>query len=149
MWRGREDTAMASVFTRIIAGELPGRFVWKDPACVGFLSIAPLRPGHVLVVPRKEIDHWLDLDDETAAHLMKVGKFIGRAIRKAYRPEKVGLMIAGLEVRHVHLHLVPIDDIHDLDFARQDPNATAVDLDGAAERIREALRELGYAEVSG
>ncbi len=139
---------MASIFTKIIDGKLPGRFVWKDPACVAFLSIAPLRPGHVLVVPRKEVDHWLDLDDETAAHLMKVAKFIGRALMKTYRPEKVGLIIAGLEVRHVHLHVVPIDEIHDLDFARQDPNATSLDLDNAADRVREALKELGYVEVS-
>jgi histidine triad (HIT) family protein len=139
---------MATIFTKIIQGQLPGRFVWKDPVCVAFLSIAPLRPGHVLVVPRKEVDHWLDLDDETAAHLTKVARFIGRALMKAYRPEKVGLVIAGLEVRHVHLHVVPINEIRDLDFARQDPNATALDLDNAAERVREVLRELGYAGVS-
>ena len=140
---------MASIFTKIIDGEVPARFVWKDDVCVAFLSIAPLRPGHVLVVPRKEVDHWLDLDDGTMAHLTRVARSVGRALMHGFRPEKVGLMIAGLEVRHVHLHVVPIREIVDLDFARQDPNATAVDLDRAAERVRGSLRALGLREAAG
>jgi histidine triad (HIT) family protein len=139
---------MPNVFTKIIAGEMPARFVWKDAVCVVFLSIAPLRPGHALVVPRKEVDHWLDLDDRTMAHLTQVAKSIGRAQMHAFKPAKVGLVIAGLEVRHVHLHVVPIDRVADLDFARQDPDVTAVDLDRAAERIRESLRAMGFAEVA-
>lgn len=139
---------MKSIFSKILDGELPGRFVWKDDVCGAFLTIAPLKPGHVLVVPRKEVDHWIDLDDATAAHLVKVAKSIGKALMKGFRPEKVGLIIAGLEVRHVHLHVVPIDHVHDLEFARQDPNATAIDLDKSAERIRESLTALGYREVA-
>jgi histidine triad (HIT) family protein len=139
---------MATVFTRIIQGEIPGRFVWKDDLCVAFLTIAPLRPGHTLVVPRKEVDHWLDLDDATTAHLMKVAKAIGKSLLKGFKPAKVGLVIAGLEVRHVHLHVVPIDRVSDLDFARQDPQATAVDLDASAELIREGLRALGHKEAT-
>jgi histidine triad (HIT) family protein len=139
---------MPSVFTKIIAGEMPARFVWKDNLCVAFLSIAPLRPGHTLVVPRKEVDHWLDLDDRTMAHLTQVAKSIGRAQMHAFKPAKVGLTIVGLEVRHVHLHVVPIDKIGDLDFKNQDPDVTAVDLDRAAERIRESLRAMGFAEVA-
>ena len=140
---------MASIFTKIIAGEAPGRFVWKDDVCVAFHSIAPLRPGHVLVVPRKEVDHWLDLDDRTMAHLTQVAKSIGRALMHGFKTEKVGLVIAGLEVRHVHLHVVPIQTVGDLDFARQDPNATAVDLDRAAARVRESLRAMGFRESEG
>jgi histidine triad (HIT) family protein len=113
------------------------------------MSIAPLRPGHTLVVPRKEVDHWLDLDDRTMAHLTRVAKSIGQALMHGFKPAKVGLMIAGLEVRHVHLHVVPINEIVDLDFARQDPNATAVDLDRAAERVRESLRAMGFQEAAG
>jgi diadenosine tetraphosphate (Ap4A) HIT family hydrolase len=139
---------MPTVFTKIIAGEMPARFVWKDAVSVAFLSIAPLRPGHTLVVPRKEIDHWLDLDDRTMAHLTQVAKSIGRAQMHAFKPEKVGLVIAGLEVRHVHLHVVPIQKVSDLDFAKQDPDVTAVDLDRAAERIRESLRAMGFGEVA-
>lgn len=139
---------MASIFSRIIQGEIPGRIVWKDEVCVAMLTIAPLRPGHTMVIPRKEVDHWLDLDDATAAHLTNVAKSVGKALMKAYKPAKVGLIIAGLEVRHVHLHVVPIDRISDLDFAHQDPNATAVDLDRAAENIRENLKALGFKEAA-
>jgi diadenosine tetraphosphate (Ap4A) HIT family hydrolase len=130
---------MPSIFTRIIAGELPGRFVWQDDRAAAFLTIAPLRPGHVLVVPRQEIDHWLDLPPDLAAHLMQVAQRIGVAVRAAFPCRKVGLMIAGLEVAHVHLHVVPIDDLTDMDFARQDRNADPKALDAAAEKIRQAL----------
>lgn len=139
---------MASVFSRILAGELPARFVWKDPQCAAFLSIHPLRPGHTLVVPRQEIDHWLDLPPELLTHLVLVAQKIGRAIHRAFRPAKVGLMLAGLEVPHVHFHVVPIDTVHDLDFARQDLNPRPEDLDKAAADIRAALRALGWPEVA-
>lgn len=130
---------MASIFTRIIEGELPGRFVWRDDVCVAFLSINPLRPGHVLVVPRAEVEHWVDLDPETWAHLTEVSRTIGAALQTAYNPAKVGLMLAGLEVPHVHVHLVPIDGVHDLDFANADPDPDPAELDAAADTIRAAL----------
>ena len=139
---------MPSIFTRMIEGQMAARFVWKDEVCFAIMTISPLRPGHVLVIPRKEVDHWLDLDDFTAAHLLHAARSVGKALMKAYSPTKVGLMIAGLEVRHVHMHLVPIDHVNDLDFSRQDPNATAIDLDRAAASIREALRTLGFKEVA-
>lgn len=138
---------MPSVFTRIIRGELPGRFVWRDDRCVAFLSIHPLRPGHTLVVPRDEIDHWLDLPPPLAGHLMMVAQAIGRAQQRAFEPARVGLMIAGLEVPHVHLHVVPINGVHDLDFANQDPNPRPEDLDRAAALLRDTLRDLGHAEA--
>ena len=99
---------MPTLFTRIIDGEIPGRFVWRDSQCVVFLTIAPMRPGHALVVPRAEIDHWLDLDDVLAAHLTKVAQTVGRAQMTAFSPARVGLIIAGLEVPHTHLHVIPI-----------------------------------------
>ena len=139
---------MPTIFTRIIEGELPGRFVWKDDDCVGFLSIAPLRPGHTLVVPRVEVDHWLDLDAALAARLMVVAHAIGRAQRTAFDPARVGLIIAGLEVPHTHLHVVPIDRESDLSFANADASASAESMDDAARRIREALREQGHGEVA-
>ena len=103
------DPGVPSIFTRIIDGELPGHFVWRDDECVAFLSIAPLRPGHTLVVPRLEVDHWLDLPPELAAHLMTVAQRIGRAQQAALNPTRVGLIIAGMEVPHTHLHVIPID----------------------------------------
>ena len=138
---------MASVFTRIIDGELPGRFVWRDEQAVAFLSIEPLKPGHTLVVPRQEVDHWLDLESDLAAHLMRVAQAVGRGIQRAFNPTKVGLVILGLEVRHVHLHLSPIDGMRDLDFARADRKPDPKAMDAAAERLRAALRELGHAEA--
>ncbi|MDC0717149.1 HIT family protein [Nannocystis bainbridge] len=133
---------MPSVFTRIINGELPGRFVYQDDRCAAFLSIAPLRPGHTLVVPKQEVDHWLDLDAELAAHLTTVAQAIGRGQMLAFAPARVGLMIAGLEVPHVHLHVVPIDGPHDLDFANADTRASAATLDEAADKLRQALAKL-------
>jgi histidine triad (HIT) family protein len=130
---------MPTLFTRIINGELPGRFVHRDDRCVAFLSIHPLKPGHTLVVPIEEVDHWLDLDPDLAAHLMRVAQRIGRAQLRAFQPTRIGLMIAGLEVPHVHLHVVPMEGVHDLDFANQDTNAQAADLERAAEAVRAHL----------
>ena len=139
---------MASLFTRIIAGEIPGRFVWKDDRAVAFMTIAPIKAGHTLVVPREEIDHWIDMPADLAAHVMAVSQAVGRGIQRAFSPEKVGVMLAGLEVPHVHLHLLPIDAIADLDFSKQKPNTPGEEIEAAAEKIRAALRELGYAEVA-
>lgn len=137
---------MASLFTRIIEGEIPGRFVWTDDRAVVFLTIAPMRPGHVLVVPREEVDHWVDLDEGLAGHLMVVARQVGRAQMEAFRPTRVGMLIAGLEVPHCHLHLVPIDSEGDLSFANADHDAKAEDLDAAAERLRTALQNQGHAD---
>jgi len=111
---------LATIFSRIIAGELPARFVWQDERCVAFLANRPLQPGHTLVVPRAEVDHWLDLEPELLAHLAGVAQVLGRALQRGFHPAKVGMMLAGLEVPHVHIHLVPITSERDLDFANQD-----------------------------
>jgi histidine triad (HIT) family protein len=139
---------VATLFSRIIDGELPGQFVWKDDVCAAFLSIAPLRPGHTLVVPRAEVDHWIDLDVETMMHLTSVTHSIGRAIQRAYDPVKVGSIILGLEVPHVHIHVAPIWSPTDLDFHNADANAKAEDIAREAATLRGALRELGYSQVS-
>ena len=139
---------MPTLFTKIINGELPGRFVWKDDKAVAFLTIAPVAPGHTLVVPRAEIDHWIDMPADLAQHLIVVQQAVGKAIQKAFNPARVGVMVAGLEVPHVHYHLMPINAIADLDFKKQDPNADQKMMDEAAEKIRAALRELGHAEAS-
>jgi len=138
---------MPSVFTRIINGELPRRFVWKDELCAVFLSIAPLRPGHALVVPRAEVDHWIDLPAATATHLMAVAQIVGKAQQAAFTPERIGLLIAGFEVPHVHVHVVPTTGMRDLDFANADARADAAGLDAAASRLRAALRAQGGAHV--
>jgi histidine triad (HIT) family protein len=135
---------MATIFTRIIEGDLPATFVWKDDQCVAFLSIEPLRPGHTLVVPRQEIDDWLDCPADLRDHLMAVASTVGTAIDTEWNPERVALMIVGLEVPHLHLHLVPIWNMaSDLDFSNARP-ATREELDSVAQRIRQALEAAGH-----
>jgi len=138
-----------SIFSKIIAGELPARFVWKDDQCVAFLSIRPLRPGHVLVVPREEIDHWIDLDAGLLAHLTETAQAIGKAQMAGFRPVRIGVMLAGLEVPHTHIHVVPIRGVHDLDFGNQDPDPDPAMMDEAAKTIRRELRKLSYKQVAG
>ncbi len=135
---------MATIFTRIIDGEIPGRFVWKDDQCVAFLSADPLSVGHTLVVPRQEVDHWLDLDPELASHLMLVSQRVGQAQREVFRPRRVGQMIQGFEVPHCHVHVWPVSSIEDFDFANADHNPDQAAMDQAAERIREGLRSAGH-----
>ncbi len=140
---------MASVFTMIIEGKLPGHFVWRDERCVAFLSIHPINPGHVLVIPIEEVGHWIDLDEDLLLHVTSVAQTIGKALQAVYSPLKVGSMYAGLEVEHVHQHLVPIYQITDLNFANADMSATAEQIAAEAEKIREALRAAGAEHVAG
>jgi histidine triad (HIT) family protein len=139
---------VATIFSRIIAGELPARFVWRDERCVAFLSNRPLRPGHALVVPHEEVDHWIDLDTGLLTHLATVAQSIGKAQMAGFKPTRIGLMLAGLEVPHVHFHVVPIRGVHDLDFGNQDPNPDPAMMDDAAENMRRELRKLGCPQVS-
>ena len=130
---------MPTIFTRIINGELPARFVHRDERAVAFLSIAPLRPGHTLVVPVEEIDHWIDASPELNAHLLGVAQRVATAQQALFSPAKVALVIAGLEVPHLHLHVVPIRRESDLHFANADPAPDPAELDDIAARLRAAL----------
>lgn len=134
---------MATVFTKIITGEIPGRFVWRDEVCVGFLSINPLAHGHTLVVPINEVDHWIDLDADTNAHMMHVSHVIGQAQQSAFKPARIGLMIAGFEVPHTHLHVVPMNSMANLNFANVEANPDPADLDAAQASIIDTLRAAG------
>ena len=136
------------MFSRIISGEFPGRFVWRDPDVVAFLTIAPMRPGHTLVVPVRQIDHWTDLDEDLWSKMAVAQLAVGKALMTAFTPVRVGTMIAGLEVPHCHVHLVPIRSESDLDFARADHSPDPARLDDDAERIRAALRDQGRPEVA-
>lgn len=139
---------VATLFTRIIEGEIPGTFVLKDDRCVAFMSINPLRRGHTLVVPRVEVDHWIDCPPDLREHLVAVCADIGKAQQQAFQPTRVGLMIAGLEVPHLHIHLVPIDGVHDLDFANAATSVERDDLEDAASSIRYILRSMGVQGVA-
>lgn len=130
---------MPTIFTRIIKGELPGRFVYRDDVCVAFLTIEPLRPGHTLVVPIVEVDHWIDLDDATARHLFLVAQRIGRALDDVFDPARIALIIAGLEVPHTHVHVIPIESERDLDFSKADRSPDPKALDDIAARLSHVI----------
>ncbi len=130
---------MPSIFTCIIDGEIPGRIVWRDEVCVAMVDIRPLNRGHTLVIPIAEVDQWTDLPAEVAAHCTSVAHAVGRAQKAAFSPTRIGLMVAGFEVPHTHLHVVPIDHMGHLDFANADADADPDDLDAVAEALRTAL----------
>lgn len=134
---------MPTIFTRIINGEIPGTFVHRDEQCVAFLSINPLAHGHTLVVPIAEVDHWVDLPDDLAAHLFAVAHRIGRAQQAAFNPERVGVIVAGYEVPHTHIHVVPTNHMSELDFSNAAAHADRDQMDSAAAAIRLALQAQG------
>lgn len=134
---------MATVFTKIINGEIPGRFVYEDDEIVAFLTIAPMTQGHTLVVPRAEIDNWQDVEPAVFGRVMEVSQLIGRAVSKAFDVERAGVIIAGLEVPHLHVHVFPARDLSDFGFANVDANPSQESLDEAQAKIKAALAELG------
>lgn len=134
---------MTSVFSKIISGEFPARFVYRDDHVVSFLTINPVVPGHVLVVPVKEVEHWIDLDDDLLNKLMGVSKKIATAISNSFDCEKVAANIVGLEVPHVHVHLMPIKVLEDVDFSRADPSPSPELLDAVQAKIVTAIDALG------
>lgn len=134
---------MATLFTRIIDGEIPGRFVWADDRAVAFGTIAPIADGHVLVVPRAEVAQLTDADDDLLAHLVVVAKTIGRAQQATWDAPRAALLVAGFEVPHLHLHVLPAWGEAELSFTNARHDVPAEQLDAAAERLRDALRAAG------
>lgn len=135
---------MATLFTKIISGEVEAQFVYKDDDVVAFMTIAPISEGHTLVVPRQEIDHWINMPPELARKVMDASIIVGNAIQKAFNPMRVGVLVAGLEVPHVHYHLVPIQKISDLNFELQQKDTPQEKLAAACEKIRAGMKELGH-----
>ena len=135
-WKG-EFTV--SVFTEIINGNLPAHAIWRDEQCVAFLSINPISNGHCLVVPIEEIDHWVDLQPEVAGHLLEIALTIGRSQMMAFKPQRIGQMIAGFEVPHTHLHVLPINTMEDLDFRKAKSTVNHDQLSDYANLIRENI----------
>ena len=129
---------MPSIFSRIIEGDIPGHVVWSDEVCAAFLDIEPLTPGHALVVPRAEVDHWLDLDADTVAHLMTVAATIGRAQQQVFDSERVGIIVQGFEVPHAHVHVFPASGPGDFDLSRT-MSRSAEELAQDADLLRAAL----------
>ncbi len=137
---------MSTVFTKIIDGDLPGRLVWSDDVAVGFLSINPLGPGHTLVVPRVEVDQWVDAEPALLGHLTEVSHAIGAAVRGIWRPPRVGWLVAGFEVAHLHLHVFPAWDMGAFDFANAAATVDAAEQDAHRDALRSALRTAGHGD---
>jgi diadenosine tetraphosphate (Ap4A) HIT family hydrolase len=133
---------VTSIFSKIINGELPGRFVYEDDEVVAFLTIEPMTQGHTLVVPRAELDQWQKIDQAAFGRVMSVAQLIGKAVTKAFDADRAGLIIAGLEVPHLHVHVFPTRSLGDFGFANVDRNPSAESLDEAQAKIKAALAEL-------
>jgi diadenosine tetraphosphate (Ap4A) HIT family hydrolase len=133
---------MATVFTKIINRELPGRFVYEDDEIVAFLTIEPMTQGHTLVVPRAEVDQWQDVDSAVFGRIMAVAQLIGKAVCLAFGTLRAGVIIAGLEVPHLHVHVFPTRRLSDFGFANVDRNPSPKSLDEAQAKIKAALAQL-------
>lgn len=134
---------MASIFTKIINRELPGRFVYEDDlgddGVVAFLTIEPMTPGHTLVIPRREVDNWQEIEPELFNRVMAVAQRIGKAVCSAFDTERAGVIIAGLEVPHLHVHVFPARNLSDFGFANVDRSPSPESLDDAQAKIKAAL----------
>lgn len=129
---------MPSIFTRIIDGEIPAHKLREDDRFLAFLDVRPIRPGHALVIPKVEVDELFDLDDDLLGDLFVFAKPVAAAIKQVSGAARVGVAVVGVEVPHAHVHLVPLDAVHDIDFRRARP-AEEDDLAAVAERVRAAM----------
>ena len=129
---------MPTIFTKIIDGEIPAHKILENEKYLAFLDLRPVNPGHTLVIPKQEIDYIFDIEDELLKGLMVFAKKVAKAIKKAFPCKKVGMMVAGIEVPHAHVHLIPINSVNDLNFARA-KNTPQEELAQAAEKIRKHL----------
>ncbi|MES2267859.1 MAG: HIT family protein [Bacteroidota bacterium] len=131
-----------SIFSKIISGEIPAHKVAETNEFLAFLDISPLAEGHVLVIPKQEVDYIFDIDDETYMGLQMFAKIVAKGIKKAIPCKKVGVAVIGLEVPHAHIHLIPMNRVDDMNFARPKLTPTADELAATALKIIEALREV-------
>jgi histidine triad (HIT) family protein len=130
---------MASIFSRIIAGEIPCHKIMEDEHFIAFLDVFPLVKGHVLVVPKEEVDYFFDLSEEYLSGILNFAKPIAKAIERAIPCARVGISVIGLEVPHAHLHLIPIQTIKDMDFGKNRPSFTKEEFEATASAIRSLL----------
>lgn len=138
---------MATLFTKIIDGDIPAHFVWQDEQCVAFLVIDPVTDGHTIVVPRAEVDHWVDADPALLAHLTAVAQQIGRAQLEEFEARRIGQLIAGYEVPHLHVHVLPTQDMGDFDLSTAVHGQDQAVLAANADRLRARLRQHGHTDT--
>ena len=137
------ETTETSVFTKIINGDIPGRFVWADDVCVAFATIEPQTPGHVLVVPRIARESYIDANEPTVAHLAVVAKRIAAAQVRVFDAVRPGIVVLGLDVPHLHIHVLPLHRAADIAPSSARP-ASAEELDETMGRLRQGLHEDGW-----
>ena len=130
---------MASIFSRIVAGEIPSYKVAEDERFFAFLDISPVAKGHTLVIPKQEVDYIFDLDDETYNGLMAFARKVARALEGAVECKRVGVAVMGLEVPHAHIHLIPITTEGDMNFFREKLSLPAEEMAAIAARIAEKM----------
>ena len=130
---------MSSIFTKIITGDIPAFKVAEDERFLAFLDINPLVIGHVLVIPKKEVDYIFDLDDDTYLELHAFAKKVALGLKKAIKCKRIGIAVIGLEVPHVHIHLVPLNDMDDINFSRKKLHPSKEELAETAERINKEI----------
>jgi histidine triad (HIT) family protein len=130
---------MASIFTRIIRGEIPCYKIAESEDFLAFLDINPLARGHTLVIPKQETDYYFDLEDELLASMQVFSKKVARAIDKVMDCKRVGVVVLGLEVPHAHIHLIPINSLFDIEFSRPKLRLSKEEFEDIASRIRSAL----------
>jgi histidine triad (HIT) family protein len=127
---------MASIFTKIVQGEIPAHRIAETEDFLAFLDITPLREGHTLVIPKIEIDYLFDLEEERFIGLQLFAKIVAEAIKKAIPCKKIGVAVIGLEVPHAHIHLVPLDEIGDINFQKEKLKPSQEELAATAAKIR-------------
>lgn len=132
---------MPTIFSKIIAGEIPCYKVAEDDEFLSFLDIRPIVYGHTLVIPKKEIDYYFDLDDETLGRMNTFAKKIASILKQEINCLRIGVMIAGLEVPHAHIHLIPMNSIGDLSFTNERPSFPVEEMKTLADRLTSAFNE--------
>lgn len=130
---------MSSIFSKIVSGDIPAHIVAEDAEFLAFLDVSPLVMGHVLVIPKKEIDYIFDIEDETYAKLTLFAKKVAVAVKQAFPCKKVGVAVIGLEVPHAHIHLIPMNNVSDMNFAKEKLKPSQEQLTEAAAKIKAAL----------
>lgn len=130
-----------TIFSKIVAGEIPAYKVAESNDFLAFLDISPLKEGHLLVIPKQEVDYLFDLDDEIYTGLQLFAKIVAKALKAAIPCERIGVVVMGLEVPHAHIHLIPMDEAKDINFSNPKLSFTKDEFEDTAQKIRATLRE--------
>lgn len=137
-----------TIFSKIVAGDIPAYKVAESNDFLAFLDISPLKEGHVLVIPKKEVDYLFDLDDESYTGLQLFAKIVATGLKKAIPCERIGVVVMGLEVPHAHIHLIPMNEANDINFSNPKLTFTSEQFEATVQKIKDALRE-EYSEDLG